>query len=146
MHSRADDGRPEELSSLELAVMSLVWELGECASSDVVQAFRERVRPLAPTTIRTVLSHIEKKGYLERVPSVDRTLRYRPVVTRDKVARRSLRRLVETLFQGKATSAVSSLIGDEPLDAEDIEEIRTLLDRNDAARKRSPSGKKRSRS
>lgn len=55
----------KELSDLELAVMDVVWELGECSSAQVVERFQAQ-RPLAATTIRTVLTTIEKKGYLER--------------------------------------------------------------------------------
>jgi predicted transcriptional regulator len=117
----------KELSDLELAVMGVVWELGECGSGEVVERFTAR-RPLAATTIRTVLASIEKKGYLERVPTVERGLRYRPRVSREAVAGRSLRKLVGHLFGGSPRHAVAYLLREGELDATDLEEIRRMID------------------
>ena len=119
-------GEPRELSDLELAVMAVVWELGECSSAEVVERFSER-RPLAPTTIRTVLASIEKKGYLERVPTVERGLRYRPRVEREDVAGRSLRKLVGNLFGGSPRHAIAWMLREEDLADADLEEIRRLI-------------------
>ncbi|HYN20817.1 MAG TPA: BlaI/MecI/CopY family transcriptional regulator, partial [Thermoanaerobaculia bacterium] len=101
----------KELSDLELAVMDVVWQAGECSSAEVVERFQAR-RPLAATTIRTVLASIERKGYLERVPTVERGLRYRPRVPRDAVAGRSLRKLVTSLFEGSPRNAMAYLLRD----------------------------------
>jgi BlaI family penicillinase repressor len=123
----AEAGEPRELSDLELAVMAVVWELGECSSAEVVERFSER-RQLAPTTIRTVLASIEKKGYLERVPTVERGLRYRPRVDREDVAGRSLRKLVGNLFGGSPRHAIAWLLREEDLADADLEEIRGLIE------------------
>jgi predicted transcriptional regulator len=117
----------KELSGLELAVMGVVWDLGECSSAEVVERFRAR-RRLAATTIRTVLAAIEKKGYLERVPTTERSLRLRPRVSREVVASRSLRKLVLRFFGGSAGQAVAQLLRESELAPGDVEEIRRLLD------------------
>ncbi len=117
----------KELSDLELAVMDVVWELGECGSAEVVERFQAR-RPLAATTIRTVLGIIEKKGYLERVPTVERGLRYRARVEREAVAERSLRKLVSSLFGGSPRHAMAYLLRDEDLDDADLEEIGRMIE------------------
>jgi BlaI family penicillinase repressor len=117
----------KELSDLELAVMDVVWDLGEPSSAEVVERFTER-RPLAPTTIRTVLASIERKGYLERVPTVERGLRFRPRVSREAVAGRSLRKLVSDLFGGSPRHAVAYLMREGDLKEEDLEEIRRMID------------------
>lgn len=116
----------KELSDLELAVMDVVWELGDCGSAEVVERFQAR-RPLAATTIRTVLASIEKKGYLERVPTVERGLRYRARVEREAVAGRSLRKLVSSLFGGSPRHAVAYLLRDGDLDDADLEEIGRMI-------------------
>ena len=60
-----------DLSSLELAVMSVIWNLGECASREVIDAYNARAgRRLADTTIRTVMANLRRKGYLKPVPAV----------------------------------------------------------------------------
>lgn len=115
------------LSRLEMAVMDVVWRLGESGSSEIVEAVQKR-RPLAPTTIRTVLANLRKKGYLAPVPSLDRGFRWRPAVTRQSVARRSVKELLRHLFEGSPRQAIAFLLSDEELSADDVAEIRRLLD------------------
>ena len=117
----------KELSDLEVAVMDIVWELGEPSSAEVVERFTAR-RPLAATTIRTVLASIEKKGYLERVPTIERGLRYRPRVSREAVAGRSLRKLVSTLFGGSPRHAVAYLVNQGDLEEADLDEIGRMIE------------------
>ena len=119
-------GSLKKLSDLETEVMIVVWELEECSSNDVIEAFNKR-RELAPTTIRTVLGNIEKKGYLKRVPSLERGYRFRPAVQRQAVAEHSLRRLISKLFNDSPRLAVTYLLKDERLLDADLKEIRRLL-------------------
>ena len=125
-NKRPAAGRPE-LSKLELAVMTVVWELGECSSAEAIAAFRRR-RKLAPTTIKTVLANLRKKGYLEPMPTIERGLRLRPTVSRASVAKRSLRELLASLFQGSPQQAIAHLLKEEDLSDDDMAEIRRILD------------------
>ena len=120
-------GNLKKLSDLEMDVMAVVWDLEECSSTEVIERFHKR-RKLAPTTIRTVLSNIEKKGYLQRVPSLERGHRFRPTVERATVAEHSLRGLVSNLFNNSPQLAVAYLLRDERLAADDLKEIRRLLE------------------
>ena len=108
--------------------MTLVWDLGEATSAEIIEGFHAR-RPLAPTTIRTVLAKIEEKGYVDRVPTTERALRYRPSFPREAVATQSMRQLVGRLFGGSPTRAIAQLLADEDLDARELEEIQKLVSR-----------------
>jgi BlaI family transcriptional regulator, penicillinase repressor len=119
--------RLPELSRLEQDIMNVVWDLGECSSAEVIAAYTKK-RKLAKTTIRTVLANLRKKGYLEPVPSIERGFRLRAVVTRESVAKRSLKDVVSSLFNGSPQSAIAYLLKDEQLDESDLEEIRRMLD------------------
>jgi BlaI family transcriptional regulator, penicillinase repressor len=116
-----------ELSRLEMAVMGVVWELGDCSSAEVIAAFTKR-RRLAVTTIRTVLANLRKKGYLEPIPTIERGFRLRACVTREAVAGRTLRGLVGSLFGGSPRQAIAYLLKNERLDEAELKEIRRLLD------------------
>ena len=120
-------GSLKKLSDLEVEVMGVVWELGECSSTEVIETYCKR-RRLAPTTIRTVLSNIEKKGYLTRVASFERGHRFRPAVKREDVAGHSLKRVIANLFDDSPRLAVAYLLKDERLADEDLQEIRRLLE------------------
>ncbi len=119
--------RRPELSRLELSVMGVVWELGECSSAEVVEAF-QRERDLAPTTIRTVLANLRKKGYLEPVPTTERGFRLRPMVGREVVAKRSLSALLPSLFGGSPGRAIACLLKDESLSDQELDEIRRMVE------------------
>jgi predicted transcriptional regulator len=126
-----------DLSRLELAVMDIVWELGSASSSEIVAAFQKH-RPLAPTTIRTVLTNLRRKGYLKRVPTVERGFRLKATVSRAVVARRSLREVLKTLFQGSLQQTIACLLSDESLSDEEMAEVRRLLESH-TGRKKPPS-------
>jgi len=116
-----------ELSRLEQDVMNVVWDLGECSSAEVIEAYTKK-RALAKTTIRTVMSNLRKKGYVEPIPTVERGFRFRPCVSRETVAKRSLKNLVSDLFSGSPRQAIAHLLKHEQIDEDDLEEIRHMID------------------
>jgi predicted transcriptional regulator len=114
--------------------MNIVWRLEECTSAGIIEEYCKK-RPLAETTIRTVLSNLRKKGYLELVPTVERTYVYRSAVSRESVARRRLRTLIGRLFGGSPREAISYLIEDEDLDDAEFEAIRGMIESKRGGRK-----------
>lgn len=75
------------LGELERAVMDAVWDADASVSAYDVQAQLESAgRPLAATTLLTVFSRLEKKGFVSSDRSV-RPYRYAPMASRaDHVA------------------------------------------------------------
>lgn len=124
---KAEQAERPELSRLETEIMNVIWDLGECSSAEVTAEFT-RKRDLAPTTIRTVLANLRKKGYLEPVPTIERGFRLRATVGRDSVARRTLKSLVTSLFGGSPRQAIAYLLKQEEINDRDLAEIRRLLD------------------
>jgi predicted transcriptional regulator len=118
--------RPE-LSPLELEVMNVIWELGECTSADVINQFTKK-RKLANTTIRTVLANIRKKGYLDVVPSVEPRVRFKPRVSKRSVARRNVRQLLANMFGDSPREAIEFLLEEEDIDRAELDEIRRLIE------------------
>jgi predicted transcriptional regulator len=125
-----------ELSRLELAVMDVVWALGECSSAEVIAEFQKR-RRLAPTTIRTVLANLRKKGYLQQVPTIERGFRLKATVSRSVVGGRSLREILANLFGGSLQQAIACLLKDEELSDAEMKEIRQILKSQGKGKKRS---------
>ncbi len=133
--NKGDEPAHSPLSRLELALMDVVWELEECSSAEMITAFQKR-RPLAPTTIRTVLANLRKKGYLQQVPTLERGFRWKPAVSRSTVAKRSLRDLLKNLFQGSPQQAIVCLLKEEKLSEQEMKEIRQILELNKHRKKR----------
>ena len=114
------------LGGLELEVMHVVWELGECTSGDVIAAFRSK-RELAPSTIRNVLANLRAKGWVRPIPAIGRGFLLQPTTPRDAAAKRSLQSLLASWFGGSPQQAIASLLDDEEISQADLEAIGRLL-------------------
>ena len=69
---------PPGLGHLEITVMEILWDSGECNVHDVVQRLD---RPLAYTTVMTTLDRLYKKGLLAR-RKIERAFLYSPRLSR----------------------------------------------------------------
>jgi len=116
----------ESLTSLEEEIMRTVWELNECSSAEVLAA-HAKTRTLAPTTIRTILTKLYEKGYVKRVPTVERGYRMKPAVSRESVGSRLVSRIVSTFYGGSPHLLVSNLLREDDIDEDTLQEIEKLL-------------------
>jgi len=83
---------------LELLCLKALWSLREGNVKDVQRIVNE-TRPLAYTTIMTVLERLLKKGKLER-RKVGRAFLYAPTADREELRRVAIRELLESFFDG----------------------------------------------
>lgn len=107
--------------------MGVVWELGDCTSAEVIDRFSE-IRPLAPTTIRTVLAKLREKGYVKQIPSMERGYMFRAAVSRESVARTLLGEWTSSLFRDAPQQAIACLLDSADIDEADLDEIRRMID------------------
>jgi len=119
-------GRLPKLTPVELKLMQVFWERGDATAAEVREALQDE-HPLAATTIHTVISKLREKGYLEPIPTVERSVRFAPCVKRGQVARRSLRELLDDFFGGSPKSLMAQLLKEESLDEAEMAEIRKML-------------------
>jgi predicted transcriptional regulator len=92
---------------LELACLKAVWFLQE-GKVRAVQEVVARSRPLAYTTIMTVLDRLVRKGKLNR-RKVGRAFVYAPEASRDSMRRAALRELIEGYFDGSEAELLEFL-------------------------------------
>jgi predicted transcriptional regulator len=83
---------------LELACLKALWSLQEGNVKDV-QRIVAQSRPLAYTTIMTVLERLVRKGKLTR-RKVGRAFVYSPEASRDAMRRVAIHELLESFFDG----------------------------------------------
>jgi len=83
---------------LELLCLSALWTLAE-GDVKAVQQMVAQSRPLAYTTIMTVLDRLVRKGMLAR-RKVGRRFVYAPQSTRDAARRAAVRELLDGYFDG----------------------------------------------
>jgi BlaI family penicillinase repressor len=114
------------LSDLQLAVMRVLWDKSEAPAIDVQRALK-RTRPMAITTVATLLARLEKRGMVSHRAD-GRTFVYRPRVSEGDVRRSMLAGLVENLFRGDPAEVVQHLLASSDVSAGDISKIRELVD------------------
>jgi len=114
------------LSRLEAVLMGVLWEKGDSTAKEVRAALLE-TKPLAHTTVLTILSRLKKKGYIKEVPSLGRSLTFRPIVPREKAAKASVEEVIAHFFDGSPEKLVTHLIENKHLSREDLDDIRKKL-------------------
>ncbi|HUB80272.1 MAG TPA: BlaI/MecI/CopY family transcriptional regulator [Bryobacteraceae bacterium] len=92
---------------LELLCLRALWSLGEGNVNAVRQIVAES-RPLAYTTIMTVLDRLVRKGMLAR-RKVGRSFCYAPQATRDAARRAAVRELLDGYFDGSEEALIGFL-------------------------------------
>jgi len=109
------------LGELERAVMEVLWSAPDsCTARDIVAALPDR--ELAATTVLTVLSRLEAKGFVERERS-SRPHRYRAVASRED----HMATLMHDVLGGATdrTAVLERFVGS--VTPEDAEALRRLL-------------------
>src|SRR5580700_7402325 len=94
---------------LELLCLRALWTLGE-GNVKAVRQIVAQSRPLAYTTIMTVLDRLVRKGMLAR-RKVGRSFAYAPQSTRDTARRAAVRELLEGYFDGSQEALMLFLQG-----------------------------------
>jgi BlaI family transcriptional regulator, penicillinase repressor len=92
---------------LELLCLNALWTLGEGNVTDVRRIVAE-TRPLAYTTIMTVLDRLVRKGRLTRRKQ-GRAFVYAPEGTRDSLRRAAVRELIDGFFDGSEAELLQFL-------------------------------------
>jgi BlaI family transcriptional regulator, penicillinase repressor len=116
----------------ELEILKVLWERGPCGLKPVCDGLRQ-VRPVATTTVATMLKLMLDKGLVERGEGeAGRGSVYSAKVSREATSTGLVRRLVDMVFDGSARRLVAHMLENEKLSERDRAEIRRLLDEDDA--------------
>ena len=114
---------PAELGELERDILSIVWRLGTVTAD---KAREELNRPLKDSTVRTVLRRLEEKGYLTHTVD-DRTFIYRPAESRQRVAGRAAKRIVDWFCEGSVEALLVGMVDSKVLDQAELQRLATRI-------------------
>ena len=115
------------LTDLQLAVMNVMWRLGQATVSEVVHALEQDGRILAPTTVATLLQRLSKQGWIEAT-KLGRNYVYKPSMQQREAATTALRSLVRGFFGGSPVALTAQLLESDALTDDDLAEMRRLDD------------------
>ncbi len=114
------------LGSLELPVMEFMWQKGEATVQQVVKTITCK-RPIAYTTVMTVMGHLVDKGLLARTMEGKR-YRYLVARSRDEFLHEASRSKVHSLVNDFGDLAIAQFLGEiDNVDAGRLEELRSRV-------------------
>jgi len=124
---RAESEYPTEL---ELDILKVLWA---AEAPLAVREVRERLehdagRPLAHSSVITMLNIMHRKGYLRRKTDAKAFL-FSPKASKESVTGGMMRDLVARAFDGSAKSLALNLLNTADLDAAELRELRALINR-----------------
>jgi BlaI family penicillinase repressor len=128
---------PAELGELERSILSIIWRKSSITADQVRE---ELGRPLKDSTIRTVLRRLEEKGYLTHSVE-ERTFLYRPAQTRQRVAGRAVKRIVDWFCEGSVEALLVGMVDSKVLDRAELQRLaeRIALAQKNAAEPKNPT-------
>jgi predicted transcriptional regulator len=117
------------LTPQELEIMKVVWRTGRVSVRDVYEALREK-RPVAYTTVMTMMNVLRRKGHL-KAQREGRAHVYTAARPQHRVLRDMVREFLNRVFNGSAEPLVQHLVRDGRLSEPELREILRRLDRDE---------------
>lgn len=118
--------KSDTLTGQELEIMKVLWPRGHATIRDVYNELRAR-RPIAYTTVQTMMNILETKGHLTREPG-EKAHVYTPVRAQHMVVRSMVREFVNRVFDGSARPLLVHLLKEKGLTERERRELQRLLD------------------
>lgn len=117
----------ETIGPLQLRVMHFLWSQGPATVNTVQEHINQHAtsRPLAYTTILTVMRNLARRGFLSQTPQ-RRSHLFTPLIDERTYKLGMLRQLRHDLFGGHVEGLLSYLTQDEEIDSTMRERIEHL--------------------
>ena len=117
----------------ELEILRVLWDRGPSSLSEICESLRQG-REVATTTVATMLRVMLDKQLVRRKP-VTRGHQWSAAVTQNATARSMVGKLVDGVFDGSAGRLAAHLVQAGQLSADELTELRKLIDSNRVSRK-----------
>jgi predicted transcriptional regulator len=117
--------KKHHLADLQMAIMQVLWERGEATVGEVRDALALS-RPLAYTTVGTMLAKMERNGQVtHRIDG--RANIYRPLVKKEQVSRSMTGDLLKRLFGGDVADMVCHLLDECDVSPDELARLKRLI-------------------
>jgi len=110
----------------ELEILKVLWRRGPSTVREVFETLGE-TRGTGYTTVLKLMQIMADKGLVVR-DERERAHRYEPAAAEDETQRRLVGDLLRKAFDGQAVKLVMQALSSERASAEELSEIRSMLD------------------
>jgi BlaI family penicillinase repressor len=115
----------QKLTKAEEQVMQIIWEIGDCMVSEILENFGEPKPP--HSTISSVVRILDKKEFLTH-KAYGRTYVYSPKITKADYSKFALGKMANNFFGGSVKQLVSFLVKENDLDLNEISDLMKKLE------------------
>ena len=124
--ARSGSQHPTEL---ELEILKILWDDSPLPVREVrARLAAEADRPLAHSSVITMLNIMHRKGFLRR-RKVGKAFLFSPKVEKDRVTGKMMGDLLSRVFDGSPSAMMLNLLETADIDAEELAELRKLIRR-----------------
>jgi BlaI family penicillinase repressor len=118
-----------DIAESEWSVMEALWESNPQTASEVTKTLRPTTN-WAENTVRTLLTRLVEKGALKTGENASGTRTYMPAVKREACVRAEGESFMQRMFGGAAKPLLVHFAQNSKLTAEEVKELKKLLDQN----------------
>jgi len=119
-----------KLTDVELELMTILWKLTEGSVADVIDHL-PKTRDLAYTSVSTILRILEQKGIL-KTRKEGRGHIYIPVLKKTDYESRTVKDVVERVFDGTPVALVKQLLSSVKINDVEMQELKELIKKMDS--------------
>lgn len=117
----------DQLTEKEEEVMLYFWNHGELRVKDIADMMPEP--KLHVNTISTFVRSLENKGYLGHYPKGAGFV-YFPLKPMEEYRKNTFGQMIRNFFSNSYMKAVSALVEDEKLSADELKELLNMVEKN----------------
>ncbi|MDC0322244.1 BlaI/MecI/CopY family transcriptional regulator [Verrucomicrobiales bacterium] len=119
-----------QISDAEWSVMRVFWDGGNCSTGDVISVL-EKSTNWSSKTIQTLIRRLHKKGAIDVVSKNGREFVYGSTVAERECEHAATSNFLGRVFDGQLAPFLASFVENENLSADQIAELRKILDENE---------------
>lgn len=121
-----------KISEAEYEIMKAVWKNAPISTNEVVEIFGDG--SWSPKTVQTLLARLVKKGALD-YEKKGRVFVYTPLIDEGEYIREESSSFLKKFYDGALNTMVLNFMDGEKLSAEEIDELKRLLEKGRSGEK-----------
>ena len=120
-------GTLPQISEAEYEDIKIVWKYAPISTNEITEKLL-RTTAWSPKTIQTLIKRLVAKGALT-YEKQSRMFVYTPLINENEYVRQESSSFLKRFYDGNITTMLSAYITDEKLSKEEIEQLRSILEK-----------------